>query len=94
MADYQTFYKLYCSAHPSPGLATSDISISSNSPRCYKICWSITLKDLSVTRQITSFLKIYEMSIFGEGSKMSILWGTSLMDAPQEPHQVDKFKKI
>ena len=31
------------------GLATSDIIISSRSPRCYKIYWTIKLKDLSIS---------------------------------------------
>jgi len=57
MANYQTFEKLYCSAHQDSGIATSDIIISRcSSPRCYKIYWSITLKDLFVSHQITSFL--------------------------------------
>src|SRR6218665_3664196 len=67
MADYKTSQKLSGSAHQDSGLATSDISISSSSPRCYKIYWSITLKDLSVSLQITSFLKNYGISIFGGG---------------------------
>ena len=50
MADYQTFYKLYYSAHQDSELATSDITTtSSSSPRCYKIYWFITLKDLFVS---------------------------------------------
>ena len=68
MADYQTFEKLYyCSAHQDSGLATSDISISSSNPRCYRIYLYITLKELglSVSRQITSFLKIMECSFLG-----------------------------
>jgi len=48
MADYQTFEKLYYSAHQDSGLATSNIIISSSSPQCYKIYWFITLKDLHV----------------------------------------------
>ena len=59
MADYQVVYKLYCSADQDSGLSTSDISISR--PRSFKIYFSITLKDLSVSRQITSFLKHYGM---------------------------------
>jgi len=85
MADYQTFEKLYyCSAHQDSGLATSDISISSSNPRCYRIYLYITLKELSVSRQITSFLKIMGCSFLGvwlkgtrkdmgRESKMSIL---------------------
>jgi len=67
MADYKTSQKLSGSAHQDSGLATSDISISSSSPQCFKIYWSITLKDLFVSRQITSFLKNYGMSLFGGG---------------------------
>jgi len=66
MADYQTFQKLYCSAHQDSELASRDISVSS--PRCYKIYWSITLKDIFVSCQISLFLKNYGMSLFGRGS--------------------------
>ena len=62
MADYQTFEKLNCSAHQNSGLATSDISICI--PRCYKIYWSIKLKDLSVSRRITSWRLIGRFDAF------------------------------
>ena len=70
MADYQTFEKLYYSAHQDSGLATSNIIISSSSPQCYKIYWFITLKDLHVFASDmlnNLFLKNYGngMSFFG-----------------------------
>ena len=54
MADYQTFKKLYYSAHHDSGLATSNIV--SSSPRCYKIYWFIMLKDLYVSDMLSNFV--------------------------------------
>ena len=51
-----------------PNRSISDIIIiSSSSNRCYKIYWSMALKDLSVSCQIISFLKNYGMSFWGGG---------------------------
>src|SRR6218665_124632 len=66
MADYQIEALLFCT----PRLwnySHCDIIIisSSSSPRCYKIYWFITLKDLFVSLKISSFLKNYGMSFFG-----------------------------
>src|SRR6218665_1269129 len=67
MADYQIEALLFCT----PRLwnySHCDIIIisSSSSPRCYKIYWFITLKDLFVSRSITSFFLNYGMSFLGE----------------------------
>jgi len=51
------------------GLATSDLPdlLVVVALDVYKIYWSITFKDLSVSRQITSFLKNYRMFFLEEG---------------------------
>src|SRR6218665_15821 len=70
MADYQTFKKLYYSAHHDSGLATSNIV--SSSPRCYKIYWFIMLKDLFVSDMLNNFVssKLWDVLFWGRGSDL------------------------